>query len=282
MIRAKVLVFICMGFGVAMMVFFGYRSVCARGQLEIRIWTTKDVYLALEPVVVGFEVKNVGDTNFTIHGDLDAVKQFFHITNDKGKNYHNTLLVSYFGTSSLQPGESYKDSEEIGSRYGVTGPGIYTCFLEVQHHKSNILKFKIIEPEGDEKKALDLYLEADRLHWCNDKDPVKFKRAFYKFLELAEKYPNSVYAPQALRWALFGHRFKDKRIVVSECKRLIEKYPDSPLLDITIEGLAANYKALEDKRGAEEYMNHLIGKYPNSNISERAKNWLRKIEKWEF
>jgi hypothetical protein len=268
--------------GVTLFICSGYHRACAQGQLEIRIWTEKEVYFSHEPIFVHFELKNVGDSSFAVSATFDYVKELFHITNDKGRRCLNTLLGFYCGNSILQPGESYKDSEEIGSRYGVTGPGIYTCFLEVQHHKSNILKFRIIEPEGDEKKALDLYLEADNLLWCNDKDPVKFKRAFYKFLELVEKYPKSVYAPRALRLAVLRSEIVDKPVLISVCKKHIENYPDSPYLGIVFLHLAEYYEALKDKRGAEEYMNFLIGKYPNTSISERAENWLKKIEKWEF
>jgi hypothetical protein len=87
----------------------------------------------------------------------------------------------------------------------------------------------------------------------------------------------------SLYTALFkAHVIKDKNKVMSVCKKLIEDYPEFYYIDDTFYNLVGNYKVLEDKTGAMEYMNELIEKHPNTKISERAEHWLEKIEKWEF
>ena len=75
---------------------------------------------------------------------------------------------------------------------------------------------------------------------------------------------------------------KDKNVVISVCKRLIEKYSDSYYIDDTFYNLVGNYKALEDKTGVVQYLKELIRKYPNSTVSRNAEYWLSEIEKWEF
>jgi tetratricopeptide (TPR) repeat protein len=255
----------------------------ASGRLQVKVWTDKDTFLVHEPILVYYKIKNVGDSTFTLYETFDGLKEFFNIRDDKNRGYPNTLHSDYFGYSVLQPSESYMNSEEISSRYGVTDSGQYTCFLEVYGNKSNVLKIKITEPKGDERKALHLYLEAQKLHWCKDRDPRKWEQAFYKYLELAEKYPKSVYAPLSLYTALFkAGVIENKDVVISVCKKLIEEYPEFYYIDDTFYNLVGNYKFLEDKKGAMEYMKELIKRYPDTKISERAEYWLEKIEKWEF
>jgi TolA-binding protein len=266
----------------------------ASEKLHLRIWTDKNEYVTREPIIVNYEIKNISDTTVVLN--FLALGMFFDIKDQHGKGYANKLHFS-FGFAyrdSLKPGESYKSEEDVSDRYGVISPGEYTCFLKnpkgskknifmSPEAKSNIIKIKVTAPKDDEKKALDLYLEAQKLDWCKDKDPNKWEQAFYKYLELAEKYPKSVYAPLSLYTALFrAHVIKDKNVVISVCKNLIENYPEFYYIDDTFYNLAGNFKVLEDKEGAIEYMKELLKKYHNTGISERAEYWLEKIEKWEF
>jgi hypothetical protein len=143
---------------------------------------------------------------------------------------------------------------------------------------------EVVQPTGEEKKALALFEEAYRLHWlCGDKDIEKWEEVFYGYLELADRFPRSVYAPVALRLALGrGNIIGDKRIVIAVAKKLIEEYPSSPYLALAFPYLVDHYKLLQDKAGAIEYMKELIEKHPNPEISEKAEYWLGRIEKWEF
>jgi TolA-binding protein len=239
-------------------------EVKSAGEINIKIWVDKDLYLVREPIFVNYSIKNVTDSLLFL--SFNEIEEYFVIKDQNGRL-------------------------EITSAYGVKQVGEYNGSLQMPSGgffpytgaKSNTIKIKVKGPTGDEKKALDLYLEAQKLHWCKDKDPKKWEQAFYKYLELAGKYPKSVYAPMSLYTALFkAHVIKDKNIVISVCKKLIENYPESYYIDDTFYNLVGNYKVLEDKTGAIEYMKELIKKYPDSKISERAEYWLEKIEKWEF
>jgi len=258
------------------------KSASAVCPFEIKIHSDKAEYLTREPIIVHYEVKNVSDS--AICFAFDNVKEFFNIKDQLGRGYANIEHGDYFiCPDTIHPNEVFKGSEDIDFRYRIIQPGEYTCFIEFFGCKSNILKIKVKEPTGDEKEALDLFREAEKLSWCKDKDPQKWEKAFYKYSGLVKKYPKSVYAPLALRSALLdAHVIKDKNEVISVCKKLIEDYPDSYYMGVAFLYLVENYKTLEDKARAIEYMKELIRKYPNTKISERAEYWLGKIEKWEF
>ncbi|MGB2989580.1 MAG: tetratricopeptide repeat protein [Candidatus Zixiibacteriota bacterium] len=258
------------------------KSASAVCPFEIKIHSDKTEYLTREPISVRYEVKNISDS--TICFAFDNVKEFFNIKDQQERGYANIEHGDYFiCPDTIHPNEVFKGSEGIDSRYRIFQPGEYTCFLDFFVCKSNILKIKVKNPTGDERKALDLYLEAQKLHWCKDKNPKKWEQAFYKYLELADKYPKSVYAPMSLYTALFkAHVIKDKNKVISVCKKLIENYPDFYYIDDTFYNLVGNYKVLEDKAGAIEYMKELIKKYPNTKISERAEYWLERIKDGKF
>jgi TolA-binding protein len=253
--------------------------------IQMRIWTEKNEYILREPIIVNYEVRNI--TGRTVFLNFLALSMYFDIKDQEGRGYANKLIFS-FGFAypdSLKPSESYDSSENITDRYGIVFPGEYTCLLKnpSPEAKSNVITIKIRNPKGEDKKALDLFLDAKKLDECKDKDPKKWEQAFYKYLELAERYPKSVYAPVSLYTALFrAHVIKDKNVVISVCKKLIEDYPEFYYIDDTFYNLVGNYKSLENKAGAMEYMKELIKEYPDTQISERAEYWLEKIEKWEF
>ena len=260
-------------------------TVSGTDLIQIRIGTDKNEYLTREPIIVNYEVKNIADR--TVHLNFLALSMYFDIKDQEGRGYANKLMLS-FGFAypdSLKPGESYESSENVADRYGIVFPGEYTCLLKnpSPKAKSNMIGIKVKHPKGDDKKALDLYLRAEKLDQCKDKDPDKWEQAFGEYLELADKFPESVYAPMSLYTALFrAHVIKDKNMVISACKKLIENYPEFYYIDDTFYNLVGNYKVLEDKAGAIEYMKELIEKHPNPEISEKAEYWLERIEKWEF
>ena len=250
---------------------------------EIEISCDKTQYLVLEPVFVHYQIKNTSDT--TVCFVLDRAEEFFNIRDQEGRGYHNTELTEYlFCPDTLKPNQALDGWEDIRERYRMDHAGSYVCFNNFHGCSSNVLEMEVVQPTGDEKKALALFEEAYRLHWsCGDKEIEKWEEAFYGYLELADRFPRSAYAPVALRLALArGNIIGDKRILMAVAKKLIEKYRASPYLALAFLYLVDHYKLLQDKAGAIEYMKELIEKHPNTGISERAEYWLEKIEKWEF
>jgi len=270
------------------------QNIIASDQIQIKIWTDKKLYLTREPLFVHLEVENISDS--TICLNCDQLTHYFRITDQKGKIYSCYVITESWGCGdTLEPREKCHYAGDIAGGYGILDDhsksfsnyfpaGEYTFFIEMPKSsfsprtKSNTLKIKVDEPKGDEKKAMELFIKADTLHGSKRREG-----AFSTYLMLGEKYPNSVYAPHSLRLALlFSDVIKDNKKMISMCKKLIEDYPDSHYMGVAFLYLVENYKTVEDKAGAIEYMKELIKKHPNTKVSERAEYWLEKIEKWEF
>jgi tetratricopeptide (TPR) repeat protein len=278
-----------------LMMLFSYAihvSYAATHLMQTKICTEKDVYLTREPIIVNYEVKNVA--NKTIRLNFLAMGMYFNIKDQDGKGYENKLNVSigFAYPDSLNPGESYEGSENITDRYAVINSGEYTCFLDSPspEAKSNILTIKVKSPTGYEKKALDMFLEAEKLKWARNDDSMKdLKKAelgFLKYQELVDRYPNSIYAALSLDRAMGVYKYsitlEERRKIIPVCKRLIENYPNSLYFSSAFMSLVDVYEVLKDKHGAIRTMNELIKKHPNTKISEWAEHWLKKIEEWKF
>jgi tetratricopeptide (TPR) repeat protein len=294
-----------LGFGSNFVVFifllgfsFSSGGNCA-GCLDIRIWSDKYEYLTREPILVDYEVKNISDT--PVRTIFDLFNEHFNIKDQDGRGYSNLMLGSYASFSdTLKPGESYKGGLAIDGRYQIVSQGEYICYMEIpkdlllpfcsEKSKSNPIKIKVKDPEGTEKKALELYLEAGKLKYARNKqgrkDLQKRELGFLKYQELVGKYPNSIYAPLALRAAigvyLLSQDSNERRKIIPLCIKLIEDYPDFYDFVGTFTDLVDTYKILKDKEGAIRTMKELIEKHPNTKISERAEYWLKQVEKWEF
>lgn len=265
------------------------------GQLRIEIWSDKTEYLIREPISVHYKVKNIADEPVIMI--FHALKGYFKIKDQQGREYPNTASFSYaFISDSLKPNEVFQGSEGIDARYGIVNPGEYTCYLEspkwgnTPSAKSNEITIKVKVPKGDEKKALDMLLEAERLKYARDKDGRKDLKkrelAFLKYQALVDQYPNSIYAPLALQSAIGIYRYSENgeemRKVIPVCLQIIENYPDSYSFGDAFCDLVDVYEILKDREGAIKTMKELIEKHPNTKISERAEYWLKQIEKWEF
>ncbi|MCJ7577627.1 MAG: tetratricopeptide repeat protein [candidate division Zixibacteria bacterium] len=265
---------------------------------QVRIWVEKDQFFVYEPILVYYEIKNESDSILYL-SSYNELTEHFVITDTQGKRYNSHLRGTSMGVDHLKPGETRHGSVDICGLYGIVSIGEYSCYLDIappaqfyhpqyERTKSNTIKIKVIEPDGDEKKALNLYSEADKLSWARSKgggpDPTKKELGFLKYQELVDKYPNSVYAPIALRSAIFVYVYSPefRKKVFPVCLRLIEDYPNSYYWASGFSHLVGTYEVLKDKDSAIKTMNELIEKHPNTKISERAAYWLKQIEKWEF
>ena len=268
----------------------------ASQKLQIRIWSDKDQFFVQEPISVHYEVKNISDS--TVFLSFGMIHEDFVIRDEQGRGYGTRLKGSWVPLDSLRAGQSHQAALNVCEWYGVKNVGEYTCSIHTQPSavlhfewiKSNTIKFKVIEPKGEEKKALSLYLEAGKLRGARSRaggpDLTKLELGFWKYQELVNKYPNSVYAPLALRSAWGTYRYsqnlEDRKKNIPVYKRLIESYPNSHYVASAFCGLVETYEKFKDKSGAIQAMKELIKKHPNTKISERAEYWLEKIEKWEF
>lgn len=270
-------------------------SLCeASDEIKIKIWIDKNEYLIREPIFAHYEVENITDSTIVLNPR--ALKDYFVIKNQDAQRFDSRLATYYavMNPNSLKPNASYCDREEISDRYGVMQQGEYSCFLQMPpgpfspspETKSNLIKIKVNAPKGDEKKALELFLEAEKLKWTPDKDPEERAVGFSKYLELVDKFPTSVYAPKALRSAwgvyIYSRNLEERKKIIPVCKKLIESYPDSYYFVLAFTEIVDTYKILKDKEGAIKTMHELVKKHPGTKIAQRASEQLEKIEKWEF
>jgi outer membrane protein assembly factor BamD (BamD/ComL family) len=274
---------------------FYFKHVSCDELLSIKIRSDKENYWIREAILVHYEIKNSGDEPITMI--FDALHEYFKVRDQNGNQYFSLLSVSYgFACDTLEPGQRYQGCINIADRYGMATPGEYTIYLEspawgkVSRTASNTLEIRVKEPTGDEKKALDMFLEAEKLKYARAKgggrDTKKAELGFLKYQELVDEYPNSIYAPLALDCAVgvyqFSTNLEERRKIISVCKSLIEKYPNSIYFASAFVSLVDVYEVLKDKDGATKAMQEFIKRHPATKISERAEYWLEKIEKWEF
>lgn len=247
------------------------------GPFEIKISSDKEEYLTREPILVRYEIKNLTDSSIGLA--LSDLNEYFSILDDSGRErVNNHLAVDYFfPPDTLKPRQTLHGGQEIANRYQIREAGEYSCSIHFGGSNSNILRILIKIPQGDERKASDMLLEADSLAFC--------RLGFLMYQELADRYPNSVYAPLALAGAIRVYQYSDceaMKKVIPVCRRLIENYPNSIYFMSAFTTMVEAYQIMKDKSGAKATMNSLIKKHPNTIISEEAKRRLEQIKKWKF
>ena len=290
-IRMKLaLTFFILGLGL------GFSLCGASDGLEIRVWTDKDQFLVHEPIPVHYEVTNTSDS-ITFSPNFYETEEHFNITDEKGRGYYSHIRGTFARGNPFPPGESHRSTLDVHALYDVEDSGEYTCYIPVwtrhaclnsERIKSNTIKFKVVAPTGEDEKALNLLLEAQRLAGVDSSlgypHPGKEELALKKYEGLASTYPNSVYAPMALLAAIEVHArwYEHRRRVIPVCRWLVERYPGYYYWANGFSRLVEAYELLRDKEGAIKTMQELVEKHPGTKISERAEHWLEKIKDWKF
>ncbi|MGB2768696.1 MAG: hypothetical protein WBC88_03095, partial [Candidatus Zixiibacteriota bacterium] len=151
----------------------GFSPSEASDGLQMRIWTEKSNFLTHEPIVVHFRVTNIGDREYCIN--LSEMSEDFVIEDHQGRGYVSHLKGMDMGGDLLGPGETRRNAVEVSGLYGVVNKGEYACYcrtigcpavLNSQRVTSDTIQFKVVEPKGEEKEALHLFLEAEKLVWA--------------------------------------------------------------------------------------------------------------------
>jgi len=196
-VRSKYLRIFLMSISIIFIILLASSFSQASEKLHLRIWTDKDEYIPREPIIVNYEVQNITDR--IVRLDFWVLNMHFNIKDQEGKRYATELLIVTPGLEypdSLRPGESYKSSKNITDSYGIISSGEYTCFLNnpSPQAKSNIIKIEVKEPEGKEKEALNLLLEAQSLASVDTNlgypHRGKEELAVMKCQEIVDRYPN--------------------------------------------------------------------------------------------
>jgi len=256
--------------------------------LEAKLEFFKTKYLVREPIWVKVQVTNIGDKE----GD------FYFMTSDrliikdpKGKVYPSNISVEYIAPVTIGPHETLENEFEVLASYGLPEhrfakgwwwylpPNKYTVYYELSYLlnknvKSPVDTFEVLEPKGNEIKAMNLLVDSFNL--LIEK---KTKESLEKLDNLIHQYPNSVYASFAWLRKISIHRIY---LDSTTCNELIEKYPDSREAIAAIKVMSAIYQTQKDKKGFVNAMNDLIKKYPGTDISTEAEKQLKQVKDKDF
>ncbi|HKZ22227.1 MAG TPA: hypothetical protein VJ165_03385 [candidate division Zixibacteria bacterium] len=213
--------------------------------LEVKITPLKTTYLLLEPILIHYQVKNVGPDS--VQFNKDEVINGFSVMDSKNSTdfIYGRYEISYLRHSpgrhpTLKSGEIVEgtlqlECEKKGSTSSSTTLNLpvekYRVSLEVsfdkdKRSKSNTTDFEIVEPSGKEKQAYDELLVADSL-----KRLKNFEAESQKLVDISRKYPTSVYAQPSLQSALITLRYlyagEYKSELADLSREFIDKYPNS-------------------------------------------------------
>ncbi len=276
--------------------------------LDVEIWCDRDAYLPFEPILIHYNITNVSDNN--IITCVELFRECFHITDQNGVRYNNSLIISALMGDTLSPRESLQSGEFIESRYNINRPGQYTIYLHIPEdiclpvqvggNRSNSISIRIDNPVGEDMNALEMLLRAD---YSGDNHPnpefaighprdaidnrnMQLRKRYEILIEIADTYPESVYAPLALFRAMGITRIHaDNKILISLGKRILEEYPESIFADrpSLYNRLIKMIVEDEGKARAVEYLTYLAKKSPrDSNISQRSFHYIGLINSGNF
>ncbi|MEZ5359792.1 MAG: hypothetical protein R3F48_13315 [Candidatus Zixiibacteriota bacterium] len=248
--------------------------------LLISIKCTDTIFYPLLPIEICYKIKNLDDTTFYFIGDFDDLIQMMHIEDSKSRRYYCVLSSYSLGKCSLLVKQEFDNCNSITSYYQIKEPETYSCYLNFMDiYKSNTINIEVSYPRGDDSLAWIKFRDAKDLVFAGGDASVNKQKAYDLFLEIVDKYPESVYAPYALRDAFFRSIIMDRQTVQDKSKEYIEAGITGKLLDICLESIVATSVMLGDRASGETYLQSIIDQNSNSAKADRAKYWLDDLRK---
>lgn len=273
------------------------------GKWDIKIELSKQKYLLHEPVVLDVTLTNNTSDTLRAHSLFppNHYKFYIFLADSDGKEMKYTGIqanVVWGPGELLLAGEQdyacFNVLELFGLRDSNSGykvswmwfpyivEGTYTVVAEYEGDPSNELTFNVVEPYGQEEKALRKIEQASQIWSQAETDPSS--RAYG---EIVRDYPNSVYAEECYHLSRFfsqeifgeyGSGTYDKRTLDRE---MLAKYPNSA--NVKGRMLSLTHMKNEDEQIA--IYDELIAENPNTRCSKIAgmlkKRLLAKRERGE-
>jgi len=205
----------------------------------------------------------ISDPNPIIWSILDTTR----------KNEFTFDIFVYFGE-----GENGK----ISARYFLP-VDTYTISGEIilsgdEKISPNNISFSVKEPTRDEQEAYKLLMDGKRSYYSRGK-----KSALTIYDELANRFPKSVYAPQALylKSTLFMYGENDERKIesINYLVDLINKYPESQEAFESIDKIMLVYFNMGKYDDGEKKLKELSAKHNNINY---IKEIDKALQKWKI
>lgn len=238
-------------------------------KLEAKLILYKNQYLLREPIWVKVQVTNVGsEPGRFYYIDIDGLK----IQDSNCTPYPCRLFIDRAPTT-INPGQTFEEHFNILTFYGAKEdtfqvhlylpPQKYHVYYDIGYGvRSESDSFSVLEPEGDELKAMNLLKEAYNLQIQK-----KGEEFIGKLKELVQEYPNSHYCAYALLISANS---------IEEWNDVIDRFPDSREAIRAVEYIAGTYKNKKDYNGFKNAMQGFIKMYPNTDIAKEAENRLNR------
>jgi hypothetical protein len=185
-------------------------------KIEIKISLDKNTFLVGETIWVTVHCKNDG---------LIINDKTFILKNSKGEILPKNGMHGDSPSRDVKPSETnftenLMDLEEKNS----LPPDEYVLNKVYDKFLSNEVKFKIVEPTGEEAKAYELMKKEKEL--MSKKNYIDTTIQQQK--EFIKLYPNSIYTPEVYKDLINTLTLKNENSKALEvCKELIDRYPDS-------------------------------------------------------
>jgi hypothetical protein len=205
-------------------------------------------------------------------GNLFPISSWTHPANVR---YNLAAKESLKETCGLLPEHSVAPTTIIRPHWPTTNffpVGKYTIQAEYESGVgkvvSNTVNFEVVGPTGGEKEALTSFVAAVQRQFENDN-----VGSALSLKAVADKYPQSVYAPMALYEIVQVYQFRDKKKAIDAAVYLIEKYPDTysarDALSFAVGRLSS--------RQQHELLQSTIRKFPNTIVGTSAVKTLRAL-----
>jgi hypothetical protein len=149
-------------------------------------------------------------------------------------------------TTSLAAG-SYQVNAQYRRRYAsdtITAPPLH---------------FRVVEPTGAEREALDLYLQMYREWWGSRHD-----EAYELLSRLIANYPHSVYVERA-------YLMVDK-------KKLLDNWPDTGYLNGYLDTAV---EKITDEKEKRQFLERIVQNHPGTRTAKYAEQKLQRLERGE-
>lgn len=298
--------------------FASYKAFGSEQNLQAEINLNKSVYLLREPIFLTTSVRNTGkegvpmiprDINGLLlknsKGEVIPPHTYvsgcrfiaIEVKSDGTEEVHTEVNVAEPETVS------FKYTFDILRYYGITEdkrrdppylpPDEYTVqnvhYLykwkdkekgEREELRSNVVKFKVIEPTGFEKEACELLREGYIL-----RKNKQAEEAMNRYNEIIEKYPNSIYASSALYRvaSIYNINLIDKRKSLQEYEKLIDRHVNSEHAVKAIGHVAIILYNLGEHEKIKEVVTEIAGKHKdNKKIVEEVNRITKKLRRGHY
>lgn len=264
-------------------------------KLEYRISLPKDTFFIYQPINVKLWVTNLSKKSIPLE-KIDYTRNptnnthAWSIQDRNGKNYPSHLWIGY---EFITKDPKLKPCDSIGgvmglNIYGITDTtqlyphdffpnGVYTAKYRLD---SVPFLFRVIEPTGEEAKALNTYLNAfypSRWDTINSitssEERIKlFNKTSVLLLEMVANYPNSLYSPLALSHA----RGINTDSIYTMVRRLIKEFPQKG--PIYIDALKFYSEWKNDEFRLREELKKIIEEESHPELIAKAKEELKAVK----